>query len=258
MPSSPIFLESRNRAYVRAKRDLEANEQYVVNNEAKARKDKKMNLRVAQSNLISIVPLNANTTQYVFNVLDSVPNQGNAGLLSEEIRLKQQDVFFTSSIGFFLVAYAPVSYPPLRFQFMTYPTPSLQGVLGIGDAAALMGIWTAGKLDVKVNGETVTPSWWLQKHLVINQTQSNVAGTPINPYWDQINYAEDGYQVVEPNWIVNGGNNNLYTVNYNNDWSLVFGGTNAANTYGFCIAMVWDGWLAQNASSIMNNAPAKP
>ncbi len=252
-----MFLDSRNRAYIRAKKMLEGSGQYVVNDDERGRQLQKPVLRVAQSNLVSIIPISAASTNYVFNTLANQPNLGNAGILTLEKRLKLQDVFFTSALGFFLTAFNAGGYTPIHFQMWTNPVPSLGGVAGLGDPAALMGIWTTGNLEVKVNGETVTPNWWLWKHMVINQTESNFAGVPINPFWDQQNFAEDGFQVVEPNWILNGGNDNLYTVTYGNDWGQVLGGANAGNTYQFAIVMVWDGWLAQNASSIMNNQPAK-
>jgi hypothetical protein len=78
--------------------------------------------------------------------------------------------------------------------------------------------------------------------------------------FDQINYANDGLIVTEPNWIINGGNNNLYTVTYGNNWAAVIGASSGGNqnsTIPLFGIMVWDGWLAQNASSIMDNAAAK-
>lgn len=257
MAMSQVFLDSRNRAYQNAKRTVEANGQYLVNQPDLARNTGKENIRVSQSNLVSIIPLTAADTQYVFNT-DAQPNQGNAGILTLEKRLALQDVFFTSSWGFFLTAFSAISggYLPIHFQLWTYPSPSLGGIGGLNDLGALMGVWTTGNLEVKTNGQVITPNWWLWNHMVINQTETNFASVPINPFWDQQNFSEDGHMIVEPNWIVNGGNKNLYTVNYGNDWGQVLGGNNAGQTYSFGIVAVWSGWLAQNASSIMNNAPA--
>lgn len=259
MAISQVFLDSRNRAYLNAKRILENGDQYIVNNPDFARKNNKQNIRVAQSNLVSIIPISVANTSYVFNVLDNQVNQGNTGILTLEKRLKLQDVFFTSSIGYFLTALSAVigAYLPIHFQFWTYPSPSLGGIGGLIDLSALAGIWATASLEVKVNGEVVTPDWWLWRHMVINQTETAYASVPINPFWDQQNFSEDGFIITEPNWIVNGGNNNLYTVTMGNDWGQVLGQNNSAQTYAFAIAMVWDGWLAQNASSIMNNAPMK-
>jgi hypothetical protein len=259
--ASQLFADSRARAYMRAKRILEGSGQYIVNDDEKGRSLKKPVIRVAQSNLVSIIPINSASTNYQLNTLANQPNLGNAGILTMEKRLKLQDVFFTSSLGYFLTVLSQTNaagtYTNIQFQFFCNPVPSLGGVAGVGDLAALMGIWSLGTLEVKTNGETITPDWWLWNHMVINQTESNFAGAPMNPFWDQQNFPEDGFYVVEPNWILNGGNDNNYTIKYGNTWGNIWAGANAANGNQFAIALVWDGWLAQNASSIMNNAPAK-
>lgn len=257
MAVSSVYQDSRRKAYDNAVNILQSSKQYLVNKPIEARAQSKLNIRMAQSSLVSIIPINVNTTDYVLNVMDNQVNAGNTGLLPQEQRLTLQDVFFTSSLGFFLVPLVNNGYTPIHFQYYTYPDNALGGISGIGDPAALMGIWTAGQLEVKVNGEVVTPRWWLERHAVINQTQDNIAGIPTNPFWSQQNFAEDGYLITEPNWIINGGNNNLYTIKYSNDWGQVLGGANTGNSVTFAIALVWDGWLAQNASSIMNNEPQK-
>lgn len=255
--ASQTILDARNRAYVRAKRKLEANGQYVVNDEAKARKDGKKNLRVAQSWLASAVPLSAANTSYSYNLMDNMANSGNAGLiLPQEQRMTLQDVFFTSSLGFYLGLFNWAGAAlQNQFQYYAYPPPSISGPLpSIPNVSALTGIW-GGELEVKTNGEVVTPSWRLNQHICINQTQSS----PGVLRFDQINYGDDGLIVTEPNWIINGGNNNLYTVTYGRNWGDVLGSTsgNAGTSIGLFGIMVWDGWLAQNASSIMDNASMK-
>lgn len=253
---SSVFQESRRKVYENAKNILQADEQYIVNNPVMARKSGKRNLRVSGSKLISIIPISATSSNYVLNVMDTQINLGNSGILPREKRLTLQDVFFTSSIGFFLCALNIGAYTPSHFQFQSMPSPSYEGLFGIGDLSQLMGIWTGGFLEVEVNGETVTPAHWLGDHLNINQTMTNTAHIPVNPYWDQQS-PDDGYCVTDPMWIVNGGNNNLYTVKYGSDWNQVLGLSNASTTVQFGIAIIWDGWLAQNASSIMNNQPQK-
>lgn len=258
--ASQVFLDSKNRAYLRARRLLETGGQYIVNDEDKATKAGIPCIRVAQSNLVSIIPLTATDTTYNFKVLSTEVNQGNTGILPMEKRLIIQDVFFTSALGFYLTVLTTggaTPYLPIHYQLFCGPVPSLGGVNGVNDPAALMGLWSTANLEYKVGGVTVTPNWWMWKHMVINQTESNIAGTPINPFWDQQNYGEDGFQIVEPNWIINGGNRNLFTVTYDNTYGQIFGPAsgNANSTVQFALVMVWDGWLAQNASSIMNNQP---
>lgn len=261
MAAQSSLIDSRNRAFIRLKKDIESvkdpqgKQIYTLNNEDGARKDGLRNIVAAQSNIISILPINSATTQYVFNIKDGVPNANNANILPMECRLKDQDVFYTSSLGFFLTCFNNNGYTPIRFQYWTYPSPGLQSPLpGVADIAALNGIWQSGFLEVKVNGVVVTPKWWLGKHEYVPQTQTNLGGVPINPFWDEQDYSGDGYIVTEPNWVLNGGNNNQYTVSYGSDWGLVL---NPASTVQLGLIMVWDGWLAQNASSIMYNQPAK-
>jgi hypothetical protein len=263
---SQVFLESKNRAYMRAKYILESDDtgkegagQYVVNNLDKARIMSKENIRMAPANLVSIIPIQPTGTNYLMNVLDNQVNAGNSGILPMEKRLALQDVFFTSSLGFFLTAYdvkATATYPAIHYQFWTYPAPSLGGLFGLLDLAALAGLWSSGNMEIKVNGIIQTPDWWLGRHQMINQTQTNFAGTPPNPFWEQQSWSEDGYLIMEPNLIVNGGNKNEYTIKYDSTFGQIFGATssNANQTYQFALALVWDGWLAQNASSIMSNA----
>ena len=71
--ASSAALSARNRAYVRAKNMLEGhdpktgakNGAYIVNDTAEARSSGKRNLRMAQSYLQSVIPINANNTQYL-------------------------------------------------------------------------------------------------------------------------------------------------------------------------------------------------
>jgi hypothetical protein len=253
--TSSSYVDNKRRVYKDAVGLLEENGQYKVNNPIAARKQGRRLLRMASSKIVSVIPLTAADTSYQLNVMNDQPNLGNSGILTQERRLTMQDVFFTSSIGFFLTSLS-TAYPPIHFQWWTFPSPSLGGILGLLDLSALMGIWS-GNMEVKVNGEVLTPKHLLLDHCVINQTETAFASTPVNPWWDQQNFGEDGYQITDPMWIVNGGNNNEYRVTYGNDWAQVLGANNAGNTYNFAIALMWDGWLCQNASSIMNNAPDK-
>lgn len=265
MAVSSLFLDSQNRAYMRAKFILEAGldgkegeGQYVVNNPDKALKDSKKPMRVTKQNLLSIIPINVNNTEYQLNFMDTQPNTGNAnGILSIEKRMPIQDVFFTNAIGYFLTCYSANGYLPIHYQFWTYPSPSLGGILGLNDVAALLGIWSGAKLNIKVGGVDQIVDRWMWNYANIPQTQSNFAGTPANPFWDQQTMSEDGFCIEEPNLIVNGGNRNEFTITFDNTWAQVLGGNNAGNTYQWGIGLCLSGWRAQNASSIMDNQPLK-
>lgn len=258
MAISPALLDSRRKAYQNAVEALEADQQYVVNNMNRALKTNKKNIRVAQSYVWSEIPLNANTSDYVLNVIDQQYNVGNTNLLPSERRIKQQDVFFSYAL-FFGIRVTVANWQGQTQQIMTFPSATVNGPAPFlfPDIDALLGIWNLGDLNVTVNGDVLTPAWDMSQHLVINQTQASIGGVPPNPNYDQVNQAEDGWLITEPNWIINGGNNNLYQVTYPNNYSSIFGGVNASTTSTVNLIMRLDGFLAQNASSIMNNAPQK-
>lgn len=248
-------------------KSVNGGQQYVVNDATTARLTGKRNIRLSESSIISIIPIFPNETNYQLNVVDNQgPNQGNAGLLPMEKRLPLQDVLFTSSFGFFLCALnagvvgsVPV-YPQLHFQLFTNPDPGLGGIAGMNDLAAALGLWATGHMEFKVGGETAVPDWWLYRHAMVNQTQDIYAFISPNPYWTQQNYADDGYLATDPMWILNGGNLNQFIIKYGSDYAQVWANNPDLSTpkgYQLAIACIWNGWQAQNASSIMNNAPAQ-
>ncbi len=265
MAVSQLFLESQNRAYMRAKMLIESDGDgnigkgnYIVNNQDKATADGKKNIRLTKQNLLSVIPINSGNTEYVFNFVDTLPNQGNGnGILPIEKRMPIQDVFFTNAIGYFLTCYSANGYLPIHYQFWTYAAPGLGGILGLNDLAALQGIWSAAKLNITVGGVQQIVDRWMFNYMNIPQTESNYSGVPTNPYWDQQSASEDGYNIEEPNLIVNGGNKNDFIITMDNTWAQVLGGANSGNTYQFALGLCLAGWRGQNVSSIMDNQPMK-
>ena len=264
---SHVLSDNKRRVFDAATRIIESNGQYVVNRPIEARTSGKRNIKMSESSLVSIIPITANATQYVMNITtDQGANVGNSQVLPMEKRLPQQHVFFTSSFGYFLCAFnagftgtTPI-YPQLHFQLFSYPDPGLGGIGGMADLAAFMGVWATGQMQFEVGGDKVLEDWWLERHMSIPQTQSVFAFTSPNPFWSQQNYCDDGYLPTDPMWIINGGNLNQFIINYGADYNQVWASNPLLNTaagYQMGIACIWNGWLAQNASSIMNNAPAK-
>lgn len=262
MSQTSLLVESRNRAFKRVVADVQGvkddqgHQLYVVNDEAESLRSGKRNFVASQSNIVSILPISSATTNYVFNVKDGLANSGNANILPMESRLKDQDVFYTAGIGFFLTCYNFFGYTPIQFQYWTYPSPALFNPAGLSDIGSLNGIWQLGYLEYKVNGIVQIPKWWMGRHEFVPQTETGFGGVPVNPLWDQQDYSGDGYLVTEPNWILNGGNNNLFSLTYGNTWGQVNLAPGVANLQ-MGLIMVWDGWLVQNASSIMYNKPGK-
>jgi len=261
MPGSKL-LGSHRLGYQVMTNQIEADGQYVVNNEKKAAQTGKKNIRAAQSYLWSQVPLNPNNSSYQFNVRNGVANLGNPGILAGENRLKDQDVFFTYALGYYLVCTSTgFGNTSLQFDLMTYPSPNFWGPLSGGvPIRNFQGLWTMGTLAVKVNGETLTPSWDMGQHMYQPQTQIQPYIAPgQNPlaYFDEKDLAQDGLVITEPNWIVNGGNDNNYTVSFPQNYAQMLIPDPALYNWRFSLVMKWQGFLAQNASSIMNNAPAR-
>jgi hypothetical protein len=248
------FQNSHRSAYKNAVGMLEADKQYVVNNERAAATTGRKNIRLAQSYLWSQVPLDASLSQYIFNVKDGVYNTGTTGILPMERRIKDQDVFFTYALGFYLVCISAKGNASFQWELMTYPSEKMWGGFFSAGIQQLIGLWTAGTLGVSVNGDTLTPAWDMGQHLVIPETQATVGtSSPIDRWFDQKYMEEDGMVITEPNWIINGGNNNLYQLNYASNYNGISGAIGVDNT--FHLVMKWQGFLAQNASSIMNNQP---
>jgi hypothetical protein len=252
------FLDPHRRAYEVMKTQIEATGKYMVNNQVAAKKAGKLNVRAAQSYLWSQIQLLPGSSSYLFQVKDGVPNAGANNILPMERRLKDQDVFFTYALGFYLlVARTAGSSAAAQFQLMSFPSAQFDGSTGY-DEYTLRGLWTAGVLSIKINGEILTPQWEMSQHLCINQTQfprytSLIPGS-IFPPFDQIDMSSDGLIAVEPNWIINGGNNNEYIVSYPSNYSNIGIPDPATNNFQMYLVMKWQGFLAQNISSIMDNS----
>lgn len=235
--------------------------EYVVNrdknpNDPKEAKAKTITL--TDSYLRTRNRLGANLTNYNFGILvndpsssPAGPNNGNYAL---EKRLSLQDVFFVYEMGFFLYTVnTPGGNAEFEFIRQTFPNPNFYGASGL-DLNLMQQIWEAGTMSVTVNGDVLTPAWSMSDHSHVPQTQINALNWPggDNPqnFFNQMEYNSYGFKIVEPNWIINGGNKNLFTVNY----------PTALNNIGLGgivhIELYFRGFLAQNASSIMNNQPS--
>jgi len=244
---------AKRQSYNKAKMMLEAGNQFVVNDIPRSLVTKTPNIRMADSFLCSEVQLAPTNNSYDLNMKEGTPNTpapgATATLFPDEQRLKINDVFFTYALGFYI---RPVSPGGGSFvnQLMTFPSAQFFGA-GASNLATLVGLWTAGNLKFSIGGEIITPAHDLSNHLYIPQTQE-----PANPiagsiFWDQVDLQNDGKYVIEPNWILNGSSDNQTQINYGSNFnSIVLG------TLNYRIVLKEFGWLAQNASGIMNNAPS--
>jgi len=230
--------------------DNNGRKKYVVNRNPKGGNEVgAKTIRVTQSYLRSEIILNPNLTNYSFGILDRDIPVGATGLFPTEQRLKQQDVFFTYSLGFYILcASTSGGNTSFLYELMTFPNPNFYGSFGI-NLDLMVGLWTSGSLQVSVNNDVLTPAWDLKKHFFVPETQINTTTWPANSaYFNEVNYEHNGHCIVEPNWIINGGNNNQYVITYPQSISNI--GLTSGN---FRLVLDWRGFLAQNCSSLMDN-----
>lgn len=246
------MLETHRRTYEVMRSTIQKNSNYLVNQEAEALAQQKLNIRAAQSIIWSEIPLVSSSSSYLFNVKFGVPNAGNSGILASEVRLKDQDVFFSYAFKFALRAVSnPAGSTDWGCRLMTFPSADLFGPLpaAVPGLFTFQALWNFGRMSIKVNGETTTPIWDLSQHLSIPQTQIPAPWSG-NPPYDELAGGDDGWCVTEPNWILNGANNNEFIVDYGANYQLI---KQASIQWSFTLVAIWQGFLAQNVSSIMNS-----
>ena len=224
---------------------------YVVNREEKGFKK----IKVTRSYLRTEILLQPTLTSYSFAILQNVSaNNGPTvpGTQPTEQRLKQQDVFFCNRLGFYVyMALTNGGSPEYRYILFTGPNSV--------DPVQMFGIWTTGQLQVTVNNDVLTPAWDILQHLYIPELQGDPSGGPGAPgpgitsiisYLNGQRLNMDGLIIVEPNWVLNGGNDNEYVITYPQSLNSI--GINST-TARFFLVLKMEGFLAQNCSSIMDN-----
>lgn len=229
---------------VRQMRDGRPVSKYVVNREEQGYKK----IKLTRSYLRTEILLTSNLTSYNFALLTNQVAPGSNGINPTEQRLKQQDVFFCHRLGFYIYCAATSGGTTIyRYQLMTFPNPSFYGSSGL-QLEQMMGLWTTGQLQVTVNNDVLTPAWDLLQHMIVNQSMTSAVYQPTSNYFNQNDYTKDGLVVVEPNWVLNGGNDNEYVISYPQSLSSIGLGTSQ-----MWLTLKFEGFLAQNCSSIMDN-----
>ena len=249
-------------SYLRAQRTLEKSGM-TVNDPSKPN-----TIRMAQSMLRSEIFATPGQSEFTFPILTNDPSPGSPipTPTITEVRLKQQDVFFTCELAFYIYCQqtgGSSANPSWRYVDMTFPDPNLNGgAWSPGYSYNLaQALWTTGRLNVQVNNVTTTPLWPIKNHSYVPQTQVLANGvylpadavnggdaTGMELSMNPISYNENGRCNIWPNWVLNGGNNNQYTLTYPTPISNL--GINSAAKLWFVLE--WHGFLAQNASSIMS------
>lgn len=246
--------------YLRAEKTLK-NSQMTVNDP-----NQPNTIRMAQSTLRSEIFANLGQSEFQFPILTNDPSPGSPvpTPTPTEIRLKQQDVFFVMELGFYIYcARTNGGSVDWRYVDMTFPDPNLVGGAwtagsGLNRAQAL---WTTGRLNVQVNNVAVTPLWMIKNHSYVPQNQnlslavyppadasSGGFATGVETSFNPISYDSDGRAMIWPNWMLNGGNNNQYTLTY----PVPINQLGIAANAQLWFVLEFHGFLAQNASSIMS------
>ena len=237
-------------------------------------------VKLTRSYLRSEVLLQQNLTQYVFPILQNVAaNNGPniPGTQPTEQRLKLQDVFFCNRLGFYIywaqavttVGASVATTNEFRFLLFTAPNEAMQffgSSLGGGgwvDPVQMYALWTTGQLQVTVNNDVLTPAWDMLQHLYqpmlqgLNGTGPGwAAAGVVQSYFTPQRMDTDGLIIVEPNWVLNGGNDNEYVINYPQSLatmgivSITVGAVTA--TPQCFLVLKLEGFLCQNVSGTMD------
>lgn len=168
----------------------------------------KGNIRLTQSNLQLIRPINLNTTTYTFPVTENEV----VGLLPEEIRLNINDEFIATHVGIYLRAQQS-SDPALPVgksnKLLTY-SPTEQSVLAGGVQPLYDGF-----MKVAVNNVTFVDKWAVKKHEVIpvaNQFGNRGAVELNGSTQANSRYSEDGLYEISPMVTLSGAKKNDITI----------------------------------------------
>lgn len=235
----------RRLAYDLAKRRIETESGNLSVNQTVNGKDR---ITMAQSYLRTEMPLDPNLTTYDFALLDNKITSPLGIINATEQRLALQDAFFAYNLGFYIAvdetAGANKSYSN---QLLTFPNPQFFGSAGV-DLNLQQGIWTNGSLSLIINSNVITPAWDLAKHLYIPETQINTVAWPnTEGFFNEFDGEGYGKCAIEPNWIFNGAANIDLKINFRkplNQMGLATGSK-------YRIVLIFQGYLAQNCSSIM-------
>jgi hypothetical protein len=156
---------------------------------------------LSQSYIRSEVAMSTSTTSYQIPIL--VNSATNSFATNNLLNL--QDAFVISQIGIFTAI--PATSTTTAFPLYTYPNALAYTTAGA--ATALYNLYN-GKLSVVVNNRQIVPSYDINRHLYVPQTQQGAASTA--SVIDQNDSTEFGYFPIEPNIVLVGSKNNVITL----------------------------------------------
>jgi len=154
-----------------------------------------------------------------------------------ENRLVLQDSFLVSSAAaFWYIPTASGTPGPSNAPLLSWPNPNL---FTVANSAAQAESLYNGFLTLSVNKKVVVPSWDLYRSRLVNQTQlTAAANSPV----DQLSGRDDCFYPTEPNWLVIGSRNSVFTITMPNAFTAVM--TNSR------IVLYLRGLLIQDSTSV--------
>lgn len=182
-----------------------------------------------QSFLRLEVAANTANNTFTFSTLQNLQSQFNT-----EKRLTLQDAFVCADCGiyWFIPGSATASNTPLR----SWPNPN---IFTVANAAAEAETLYNSYLQLNVNKTLIVPAWDIYRSRCVNQTQlTAAANSPV----DQLSGRDDVQFPVEPNWVVIGSRDNVFSIIMPNAFAAIQ--TNAR------IVLFMRGVLAQNCTSV--------
>jgi hypothetical protein len=206
-------------------------------------------VRLTESTLILEQPIDPNKTVYQFPVLESDPPVNQ-----EEIRLNINDEFVATECGLFIVANIFAEADANTISSMWFTTPPYE--IGTAGLVNMQNLYR-GFLKMTVNNVTYIDKWDTKKHEYrgVTQFQNSSVGIPSSTAPQQ-RWSEDAMIALTPTITFSGAKKNLLELVMPNAlifpagmvWTVPTAGQNLTISIQR-IALVYRGWLAQNASS---------
>ena len=187
------------------------------------------NAVLTQSYLRLEVAASTQSNTLTFNVI-----QGQGTVFNTEQRITLQDSFVVAECGVFW--FVPSSTTATGTPLISWPNPNTFSTANASTSA--YGPYHS-YLKLEINKKVVVPAWDAWRSYAANQTQLTAAtNSPI----DQLSGRDDVFYATEPNWVVIGSRNSIFTITMPNAFTAI-----QANSR---IVLYMRGVLAQNSTSV--------
>jgi hypothetical protein len=178
---------------------------------------------ISQSYLRLEASLSTTVTQFTFDTL--VNEQLNPNFVTQQ-KLNLQDVFLCEEIGIFIGLAASSSVSETQVKLYSYPNSSV--FTGANVSNSLYTLYN-GALSVQVGQTVLLPSWDINRHMYVPQTQQVAANVGLVPaagaVQDMIALGHDCFFPVVPQLTINGAAKNIISLNMNSTLTAVLANT---------------------------------